>query len=115
MRGMNDKMLERKVIAEMDREIEEQGYASPVEVLMALGYLSSGDYQEWEAGRISFLEKVLKIGPSKVLDLITVMSSHAKKQGYKPKKEKYPGRFSRTGNAVIEERFSQHYIDKHWR
>ena len=113
---MNDKVLEGKVIAEMDREIEEQGYSSPVEVLMALGYLSSGDYREWESGRVSFLEKVLRIGPSKVLDLITVMSSHARKAGYKPKKGDYGKlRFSRTGNEVIEDRFRQHYIDKRWK
>ena len=113
---MNDKNLERKVIAEMDREIESQGYSAPVEVLMALGYLSSGDFNEWKSGRVSFLEKVLRIGPSKVLDLLTVMSSHAKKQGYKPQKGDYGKlRFSRTGNGVIEARYAQHYIDKHWR
>ena len=103
----------------MDRQIEERGYASTIDVLINLGYLSSGDYREWMDGRILFLEKVLRIGPSKVLDLMTVMNSHAKKQGYKGSVKPYMNgkkklRFSRTGNAVIEDRFATHYVDKYW-
>ena len=33
---MNDKDLERKIKEEMDREIEERGYAAPADLLMAL-------------------------------------------------------------------------------
>lgn len=116
---MNDKNLEKKVIEELEKEIEERGYAAPVDVLMALGYLSSGDYKEWREGRVPFLEKVLRIGPSKVLDLMSVMSAYSKKNGYKPRVTEYIKsgkgneslRFSRTGNEVIEDRFATHYID----
>ena len=119
---MNDKNLEKKVIDEFEKEIEERGYASPVSILIALGYLSESDFNEWQEGRISYLEKVLKIGPSKVLDLMSVMSAYAKKNGYKKSVEEYlqhgkkgvPLRFSRTGNDVIEERFSTHYVDKNF-
>ena len=47
---MNDKDLERKIKEEMDREIEERGYAAPADLLMALGYLDKGGYREWKDG-----------------------------------------------------------------
>ncbi len=119
---MNDKDLENKVKAEMDREIEDRGFATPVDVLISLGYLDKGGYREWLQGRVSFLEKALRIGPQKVLRLLAVMSAHAKKEGYKASREVYVKegdskttlRFSRTGNEVIEGQFSTHYIDKYW-
>ena len=118
---MNDKDLERKIKEEMEKEIGERGYAAPVDLLMALGYLDKGGYREWREGKVPFLEKVMRIGPQKVLRLLAVMSAHAKKEGYKPSRTGYvkngtsiPLRFSRSGNEVIEGQFSTHYIDKFW-
>ena len=119
---MNDKDLERKIKEEMDKEVEERGYAAPADLLMALGYLDKGGYMEWKEGRVPFLEKVLRIGPQKVLRLLAVMSAHAKKEGYKPSRTVYTKngspavvlRFSRSGNEVIEGQFSTHYVDKFW-
>lgn len=119
---MNDKDLEKKIKAEMDREVEERGYSAPVDLLMALGYLDKGAYEDWRKGRLSSLEKAIKLGPQKLLRLLAVMSAHAKKEGYKPKREDYvpqgsstPLKFSLTGNSVIEGQFSTHYVDKYWR
>ena len=119
---MNDKDLEKKIKAEMDREIEERGYAAPADLLMALGYLDKGGYREWREGRVPYLEKVLRLGPQKVLRLLAVMSAYAKKEGYKPSRTAYTKngaptvflRFSRSGNEVIEGQLSNHYIVKFW-
>ena len=119
---MNDKDLEKRIKDEMEKEIEERGYAAPADLLMALGYLDKGGYREWREGRVPYLEKVMRIGPQKVLRLLAVMSAHAKKQGYKPSRTEYvkngtPSsrlRFSYSGNDVIEGQFSTHYVDKYW-
>ena len=68
---MNDKDLERKIKEEMDREIAERGYASPADLLVALGYLDKGGYREWREGKVPYLEKVLRLGPQKTLRLLS--------------------------------------------
>lgn len=119
--GMNDKDLEKKIKDEMEREIEASGCSTPADLLIALGYLDEGAFADWQKGRLSYLEKALKLGPQKVLRLMAVMSAHAKKEGYKPKFFDYSLdgktklRFSRTGNEVIEGQFATRYIDKYWR
>ena len=119
---MNDKDLEKKIKDEMAREIEASGCSTPAELLIALGYLDEGAFADWQKGRLSYLEKALKLGPQKVLRLMAVMSAHAKKEGYKPSRTVYTKngspavvlRFSRSGNEVIEGQFSTHYVDKFW-
>ena len=119
---MNDKDLEKKIKDEMAREIEASGCSTPADLLIALGYLDEGAFADWQKGRLSYLEKALKLGPQKVLRLMAVMSAHAKKEGYKPSRTAYTKngaptvslRFSRSGNEVIEGQFSTHYIDKFW-
>lgn len=120
--SMNDKDLEKKIKEEMEREIGEKGECSPAGLMMALGCLEKGAFEDWRRGRISYLEKSIKLGPQKTLRLMAVMSAHAKKEGYKAKSiDDYllPGtdnrlRFSRTGNEVIEAQFATVYIDKYW-
>ena len=118
---MNDKDLEKKIKEEMEKEIEASGCSTPADLLIALGYLDDGAFQDWKKGRLSYLEKAIKLGPQKLLRLMAVMSAHAKREGYKPKSFEYsspgnlPLRFSRTGNEVIEGQFATRYIDKYWR
>lgn len=118
---MNDKDLENKIKQEMDSQIEKFGSSRPADLLIALGYLDEGAFSDWKKGRLSYLEKALKLGPQKVLRLMAVMSAHAKKEGYKPKTIEYSLdgkkslRFSRTGNEVIEGQFATEYVDKYWR
>ena len=119
---MNDKDLENKIKMEMDSQIEKFGSSRPADLLIALGYLDEGAFSDWKKGRLSYLEKALKLGPQKVLRLMAVMSAHAKKEGYKPSRTVYTRngsptvvlRFSRSGNEVIEGQFSTHYVDKFW-
>ena len=86
---MNDKILEEKVIGEMEREIEETGVTSPLEVLINLKYLDKGKVEDWMMGRIPNLERGMTIGREKVLRLMAVMSKHAKKMGYKKVRKEY--------------------------
>lgn len=117
---MNDKILEEKVIGEMEREIEETGVASPLEVLINLKFLDKGKVEDWTMGRIPNLERGMTIGREKVLRLMAVMSKHAKKMGYKKVRKEYKGkdgkilRFSVTGNEVIEEHYTTQFVDKYF-
>ncbi len=119
---MNDKDLEMKIKDEMDREIQERGYSTPLDLLVALRFLDSSKVREWMEGNISFLEKAITLGPQKTLRLLAVMSAHAKKSGYKIQKEDYFKngtdellQFSRSNNSVIEGQYSTRYVDKYWR
>lgn len=115
---MNDKDLEKKIKDEMDREVEESGFSTPLKVLVALKFLDDGKVEEWKKGNIQALERVINLGPQKVLRLLSVMSANAKKNGYKVKREEYLDKngnalqFSRSNNDVIEGQYSALYYDK---
>ncbi len=117
---MNDKNLENKIKEEMERQVDETGSVSPVSLLIALKYLDAMKVEEWKEGKIPNLERGITLGREKVLRLLSVMSQHAKKMGYKRKVESYVGKdgkalnFSVTANPVIEEHYSTLYFDKFW-
>ena len=54
---MNNKELEMKVKQFTSEPAYKKGYVCSVDVLIKLGYITEGDYQEWRFGKIPFLEK----------------------------------------------------------
>jgi hypothetical protein len=57
---MNNKELEKKVMQFTSELAYKKGYVCSVDVLIKLGYITEGDYQEWRFGKIPFLEKACK-------------------------------------------------------
>lgn len=126
---MNNHELTVKVHSSMYHQCQKRGYATPVDVLIELGYLSKQDYENWRFGRVPYLERVCKVNLSKLSFILYQMRVYAQKTGLKTsfcfykrwgvkkkngqgRKPVIPLRFGKTGNPEIEQRYATHYVDK---
>jgi len=116
---MNDQELRARVHAAMHALIEKKGIASPVDVLMAIGCLSKEHYENWRFGRVACLERVCRINLSKLSMINHEIRVFAQQNNLKPswtdyrkwgKGDRARLRFSKSGNARVEELYATHYV-----
>ena len=116
---MNKHELQVKVHSIMAALISEKGVASTVDVLMAVGYLSKEDHENWRFGRVPYLERVCRVNLSKLSSISHEIRVYAQKHGLKPSWTDYRKwgkgkptrlRFSKSGNERIEELYATHYV-----
>lgn len=118
---MSDKRAER-VIAEIDRQIEERGYTAVLDVLIGIGMLSEEKFSEWKKGNLRCLEDVCSADLSKLHSVLKSIKAYAEETGLKPSIVRYstdgrnqiPLRFTMSGNPVLERLYSTQYLDP-WR
>lgn len=118
---MSDKRAER-VIAEIDRQIEERGYTAVPDVLIGIGMLSEEKFSEWKKGDLRCLEDVCSADLSKLHSVLKSIKAYAEETGLKPSIVRYstdgrnqiPLRFTMSGNPVLERLYSTQYLDP-WR
>ena len=125
----NDKKLAGKVHSAMYLQCRERGYAAPVDVLMAVGFLSKKDYENWRFGRVPYLERVCTANLRKLSLVMHQMRVYAQKAGLAPSfccykqwgtwKKNGQGRrsvislrFSKSGDPDIERWYATHFVDK---
>ena len=101
--------------------VKEKGVASPAEVLMAIGVLSKGDYENWRFGRVSYLERVCRINLNKLATVNHEIRVFARKNNLKPSWSDYRKwgkghsirlRFSKNGGEQIERLYATHYVSQ---
>jgi hypothetical protein len=116
---MNNKDLIEKVHSTMNSLINGQGYAAPVDVLMALGVLSKADYENWRFGRVDYLERVCMINLKKLSTINREIRAYAKQNNLKAswsdylkwgKGVKIRLRFSKSGHEGIERSYATSYV-----
>ena len=59
---MNNQELAKKTESIFVSQCWHRGYASPVQVLLDLGYLSKKDYESWRKGSVPYLVRVRSSG-----------------------------------------------------
>ena len=111
------KDMESKVHNAMNQQCQNRGFAAPVDVLMDIGVLDKGKYNDWRTGRVPYLEAVCSSNLHKLSSMMKEIRSYAVKNGLKPSVSSYkykgkPLRFSKTGNPKIEEAYATHYVMK---
>ena len=123
---MNNCELSAMIHTSMAHQCEQRGYATPVDVLMDIGVLTKGKYNDWRFGRVPFLEAVCAVNLAKLSFIMRTIREYAQEHELKPSftcykqwglktKGKRPVvllRFSKSGNPVIEKQYSTHYVDK---
>lgn len=116
---MNAKEWKIKVNSACYALIKEKGVVSSVEVLLAIGVLSKERYEDWRFGRVPFLERVCDAGLGKLSAINHEIRVFAQKNGLKPSWTDYRQwgkgqhnrlRFSKSGDARIEELYATHYV-----
>lgn len=123
---MNNQELIKKVNFSVHQQCWKRGYATPVDVLIDIGYLPKQKYEDWRYGRVNYLEAVCTVNLGKLSMVLQAMRQYAKKNGLKPSFTYYkrwavkkkngdiktiPLRFSKSGNPEIEKQYSTHYVD----
>ena len=124
---MNDGELIGKVHSAMYHQCQARGYAAPVNVLMDIGVLPKQKYEDWQFGRVSYLEAVCTVNLRKLSFIMHQMRVYAEKSDLKPsfcyykrwgvKKEGGQGhkpviplRFSKSGDPEIEKWYATHFV-----
>ncbi len=81
---MNNGELIGKVHNAVYQQIKKTGKATPVQVLIDLGYLSEADHERWRFGKIDYLERVVKVNLHKISFIMKQVRAYAKKADLKP-------------------------------
>lgn len=115
----NRRQIEQRVIQAAESVLYRQHYVSPLDVLTGMGTLQPSDVQDWEKGKIPYLERVIQGSLGKINFSMKCFRSWASRKGLKPSytaylaKTKGPKRelqFSKSGDLNIEEAYRTHYV-----
>jgi hypothetical protein len=118
---MNDKELRDKVYSAMYTLIKDKGFASPVDVLTAIGVLSKADCENWRFGRVDCLERVCKTNLKKLSAINREIRAYAKRHDMKASWTDYRSRgkggnirlrFSKSGDETMERLYATHYVGR---
>lgn len=119
---MNNNEMIGKIHNSMYQQIQKNGIAMPVQVLMDLNILSKVDYERWRFGKVDYLERVCKVNLSKLSFVMEQIRSYATENHLKGSQTFYKQwrqkqiphakklRFSKSGNENIEKAYATHYI-----
>ena len=108
-----------KIVKAVDNELKSQNFVASIRVFISMGLLEEQDIDNWEKGRIPYLEKVIKCNLAKASRILRILRFHAHDLNLKPSVTVYrrktaggkiPLRFSKFGDKNIEEAYSRHFV-----
>lgn len=99
--------VERAVATVLERD----GHLTYPLILCELGALTKEDFEAWRAGRVPYLEKVIRTNLTKLARIQTAVRRIARARGLKrtvtgPKRGQ---RYSKTGHPFVEEEYAAWY------
>ena len=126
--AMTEKELIGKVHSSVYHQCQRRGYATPVDVLMDIGVLTKQKYEDWQSGKVYYLEQVCTVNLRKLSFVMHQMRVYAQKKGINPSscykkrwgvkkkngqghKPDIPLRFSKSGNPEVEKWYATHFVD----
>jgi hypothetical protein len=110
--------LEQRVVRAAEVTLETQRFASPLDVLVGIGWLPPSRVAEWRQGRVECLEDALSAKPSTIAEAMAAFSSWATERALVPSETAYVAqtrdrrqlRFTRAGDAEAERAFRTHWV-----
>jgi hypothetical protein len=95
--------------------VSSKGYVSVVDLMLGLNWLTTDKLNDWEKGRVPYLERVIRANLTKISRIMKEFKRwavHSKlklsQTVYKHKNNRL--RFSKTGNLYIETLYCTHYV-----
>ncbi|CAN5383054.1 hypothetical protein BH10PSE6_BH10PSE6_10480 [soil metagenome] len=118
MSGKDKATLAERVARAAEASLAAQGYASPIDILLGIGWLYHGAVKEWQQGRIDCLVGVIQVKPSRLPQALTLLRSWATEKGLIASETEYVARtpqrqtlrFSQSGDAALERSYRIHWI-----
>lgn len=92
---------------------------APIDVIIGLGLLRREQLDDWRRGRVLYLERVIDCNLTRLSRLLRILRFHAHDLNLKPsvtvyvrhgKGPKQRLRFSKTGDAKLDEAYSTHFV-----
>ncbi len=116
---MNRQELLIKLDPAAGQLLREKGYISYPDLFISLCCLDRRDYEAWRLRRVPYLEQVVKINLARISFLMTNVRKNSLSGKLKPSWTAYMSwgkgpklrlRFSRSGNAQIEQLWATHFV-----
>jgi len=107
-----------RVVQAMAGIIKKHREVAPVDVFVAMGVLQVHDLENWRAGCVPYLEKVIRCNLSKANRVLQIIRFHAHDLNLEPvtrnyihkgKHQRVILRFSKTAHHGVEEAYRRHF------
>ena len=104
-----------KIVNAIDKILINAKELRPLDVFFKIGMIEKKKIELWEKGQVPYLEMVLQGSLSKLNRVLRILRFHAHDLNLSPKiipykKGKKVLRFSKSGDAKVEEAYSIHFI-----
>jgi hypothetical protein len=110
--------LAERVARAAEASLAAQGYASPIDVFLGIGWLNPTTFKDWQQGRVDCLEDILQVKSSRQSEALTLFRSWAIQKRLVASETEYVARtpqrqtlrFNASGDAALEKLFRTHWI-----
>jgi hypothetical protein len=80
MTRQNRKPLSARVVTAAEAALGEEGYVSPIDIFVGLGWIHHGMVESWRRGQSDCLEDLLQANPSRIADAMELFCAWAKER-----------------------------------
>jgi hypothetical protein len=120
MNRKNQNPLVDRVAKAAEATLAAQGYVSPTDALVGIGWLDVGAVERWRRGQIDCLERAMQTNPSRVLEALKLFQSWGVGKGLSASLTDYLARtpqrqtlrFSRSGDPAVEVLYRTHWVSQ---
>ena len=103
-----------KLVRAVEELLKSKPYIRASDVFKKMGLLGEGDYEQWQVGKLAYLEQTIDLNVSKINRILTILNLHAKEIGleesihFETLKSKNL-RYTKLGKKRGEELFAKQY------
>jgi hypothetical protein len=120
MNRKNRNALADRVVKAAEAALAAQGYASPFDVFVGIGWLDVSTAERWRRGQIDCLEHAVQTNPPRISEAMELFRSWATERNLSPSPTDYVARtpqrqtlrFSRSGDSTIEALYRTHWVSQ---
>src|ERR1700682_3350517 len=118
--AMNRNALADRVVKAANAALAAQGYVSPIDVLVGIGWLDARTVEQWRRGQIDCLERAVQTNLPRTSAAMKLLRSWATERNLSASPEHYVARtpqrqtlrFSRSGDPAIEALYRTHWVSQ---
>src|SRR5207249_480586 len=111
-------MLDERVRRAAEAALAAQGYVSPLDVIVGIGWLDRGTVKRWRQGQIDCLERAMQVNLSRIAEGLRLLRTWATAKELVANETDYVARtpqrptlrFSLSGKATIEQIYRTHWV-----
>ena len=120
MSRKNRNALPDRIVKAADAALAAQGYVSPIDVLVGIGWLDVGTVERWRRGQIDCLKRAVQTDLSRISEAMKLFRSWASERDLSESPTNYVARglqrqtlrFGRSGDPAIEAMYRTHWVSK---